>query len=95
MTTASKTQSVPRVYQLQTFVRRHLADTITPVSIYLKVRDHFGSAVLLESTDFRSMENCFSFIGIEPMASFQVQAAQVSYWYPDGQRKQENIDNYT
>ena len=28
---------------------------------------------LLESTDFRSMENCFSFIAVEPIATFKVQ----------------------
>ena len=43
-------------------LRRSLADTLTPVSIYLKVRDHYRQSVLLESNDFRSAENCFSYI---------------------------------
>ena len=58
--------------KLQTVAKRFLADTTTPVSIYLKVRDHFESSLLLESTDFRSAENCFSFICMEPIASFEV-----------------------
>ncbi|MFT5166422.1 MAG: anthranilate synthase component 1 [Saprospiraceae bacterium] len=72
MITASLHQPVQKV-KIQTTVKRLLADTYTPVSIYLKLRDHFGSSVLLESTDFRSMENCFSFIGLDPIATFQVQ----------------------
>jgi anthranilate synthase component I len=72
MTTASIHQPKQKV-KVQTTVKRLLADTYTPVSIYLKLRDHFGSSVLLESTDFRSMENCFSFIGLDPLATFQVQ----------------------
>ena len=58
-------------------IRKHLADTFTPVSIYLKVRDKYREAVLLESTDFRSVENCYSFIGIEPLARFTAQGNTV------------------
>ena len=72
MTTASISQATQKV-KVQTNVKRLLADTYTPVSIYLKLRDHFGSSVLLESSDFRSMENCFSFIGMDALAVFQVQ----------------------
>ena len=39
---------------IKTKVTHLLADTVTPVSIYLKVRDHFNNPVLLESNDFRS-----------------------------------------
>ena len=45
--------------RLRTITKKHLADTFTPVSIYLKVRDQYTESVLLESTDFRSVENCF------------------------------------
>ncbi len=76
MITKSKPQTVQKV-KIQTEVKRLLSDTYTPVSIYLKLRDHFGSSVLLESTDFRSMENCFSFIGVDPLATFQVQKGTI------------------
>ncbi len=72
MISTSVPQSAKKVL-VKTQVKRLLADTYTPVSIYLKLRDHFSGSVLLESTDFRSMENCFSFIGLEPVATFQVQ----------------------
>lgn len=54
-------------------VKRYLADTITPVSLYLRLRDHFRDPVLLESNDFRSKEDCFSFIGLDTLATFEVQ----------------------
>ena len=52
--------------------RRILADIITPVSIYLKVRDIYPNTLLLESSDYHSKENSFSFICMDPVAEFQV-----------------------
>ncbi|RUT79971.1 anthranilate synthase component I family protein [Ancylomarina longa] len=46
-----------------------LADVITPVSMYLKLRDRFPGAILLESSDYHSPENASSFIALEPIAS--------------------------
>ncbi|MCK5134367.1 MAG: anthranilate synthase component I family protein [Bacteroidales bacterium] len=52
--------------------RKILADIITPVSIYLKVRDIYPNSLLLESSDYHSKENSFSFICMDPVAEFQV-----------------------
>lgn len=49
-----------------------LADSLTPVSIYLKVRDLFPNPLLLESNDFHYLENCFSYICLDPVAEFRV-----------------------
>jgi anthranilate synthase component 1 len=49
-----------------------LADVITPVSMYLKLRDRFTGAILLESSDYHSPENASSFIALEPIASIQL-----------------------
>jgi anthranilate synthase component 1 len=49
-----------------------LADLQTPVSIYLKIRDVFPESALLESSDFHGNENSFSFIGLNPLARFEV-----------------------
>ncbi|MEM7037999.1 MAG: anthranilate synthase component I family protein, partial [Bacteroidota bacterium] len=57
---------------IETTVRRLLADTLTPVALYLRLRDRFASPLLLESTDYHSRENCFSFICLEPLAKFIV-----------------------
>ncbi|MDR1129548.1 MAG: anthranilate synthase component I family protein [Prevotellaceae bacterium] len=68
-----------------TAIRRNLlADLQTPVSIYLKVRDMSPQSALLESSDYHSADNSFSFIGVEPIASFSVINGAVNMQYPDG-----------
>ena len=80
--------------KIQTKTRRHLADTFTPVSIYLKVRDQYTESVLLESTDFRSVENCFSFIGIDPIARFVAQGNTVTETFTDGTKEVLTVKKY-
>jgi anthranilate synthase component I len=58
--------------------KKLLADMVTPVSIYLKLRDRFGSPLLLESTDFHARENSRSFICVEPLASVTVRQRLLS-----------------
>lgn len=70
--------------KIRTSVTKHLADIITPVSLYLKVRDHFTQAVLLESNDFSSAEDCFSFIGLQAIAEISVQNREITERLPDG-----------
>ena len=60
------------------------ADLQTPVGIYLKVRDLYPQSVLLESSDYHSSNNSFSYIGIEPIARFSVKDGNVEMQYPDG-----------
>ncbi|MDR0428290.1 MAG: anthranilate synthase component I family protein [Dysgonamonadaceae bacterium] len=60
-----------------------LADLQTPVSIYLKVRDVYPESVLLESSDYHGNENSFSFIGIDPLARFEVTDHQTQITFPD------------
>jgi anthranilate synthase component 1 len=85
--------TVSKKIKITTHVRRHLADTFTPVSIYLKVRDKYTESVLLESTDFRSVENCFSFIGIEPIARFVAQGNTVTETLTDGSKQVLTVGN--
>ncbi|MEL7220685.1 MAG: anthranilate synthase component I family protein [Bacteroidota bacterium] len=69
--------------RLKVEVRRLLADTFTPVSLYLRLRDHYTDPVLLESNDISNKEECFSFIGLETLASFQVKNSVVHTTMPD------------
>lgn len=57
---------------LKTISKEHLADTLTPVSLYLKLRDQFPYSVLLESSDYHGHESSYSFIGFLPLATFKV-----------------------
>ena len=63
--------------KLTTNLVRRLADLETPVSLYLKLRRHFDRPVLLESNDAEGPENNRSVIGLDPLASFQVQNGQL------------------
>lgn len=57
---------------LTTRFKTVLADTYTPVSIYLQVRDVFPNSILLESSDYHGNENSCSYICCKPIASFIV-----------------------
>ncbi|NNM10082.1 MAG: anthranilate synthase component I family protein, partial [Flavobacteriaceae bacterium] len=49
-------------YNLTTYSGKLLADTLTPVSVYLRLRDKYPNSLLLESSDYRANDNTFSFI---------------------------------
>jgi len=49
-----------------------LSDTVTPVGLYLKLRDKFQPSFLLESSDYHGNDNNFSFICLNPLLSFVV-----------------------
>jgi len=74
-----------QTYSLHTQYRKRLADTITPVSIYLQVRDRFTNPILLESSDYRGQDNSYSYICFNPLASFSFTAGKVLEKMPDGQ----------
>jgi len=71
-------------YKLQTNYKKILADTITPVSIYLKIRDTFPNSILLESSDYHGSENSFSYVCCNPIASITVKDQSVTETFPDG-----------
>ncbi|MFD1000860.1 anthranilate synthase component I family protein [Ohtaekwangia kribbensis] len=78
-------------YTLTTYTKKLLADTLTPVNIYLKLRDVFAGSILLESSDYHGHENSLSFICCDPIASFQVVDNEASIQYPDGAAEQIKI----
>ena len=80
---------------IKTNIRRRLADMVTPVSLYLKIREHYDQTVLLESNDFRSAQNCFSFIGIDPIAGFKVQNGRLETTLPNGEKEEQYLQQYT
>ncbi len=78
-------------YKLKTSSKKLLADTLTPVNIYLKIRDVYAGSILLESSDYHGHENSLSFICCDPIASFQVKGTAAEVRYPDGGIKRETI----
>ncbi|MDT7833517.1 anthranilate synthase component I family protein [Flavobacteriaceae bacterium S356] len=57
---------------IKTISRKRIADTITPVGLYLRFRDKYANTLLLESSDYHSKEESFSFICIEPILTMKV-----------------------
>lgn len=78
-------------YSIDTYSKKLLSDTLTPVNIYLKVRDVFAGSILLESSDYHGQENSLSMICCSPMASFKVKGNRVESRFPDGKIKIEDF----
>ena len=73
-----------KTFSLYTHYKKILADTITPVSIYLKIRDKFPNSILLESSDYHANDNSFSYICFNPIASIKVSGDTIEQTFPDG-----------
>jgi anthranilate synthase component 1 len=78
-------------FNFKTRSKKLLADTLTPVNIYLKLRDVFAASILLESSDYHGHENSLSFICCESLASFQVANEQIEVRLPDGTKTTQSI----
>lgn len=70
-------------FKLNVSYKKLLADTTTPVSIYLRLRDVFPNSLLLESSDYHSRENSTSYVCCDPVASISVTKGKLSKSYPD------------
>lgn len=82
-------------YTLKTHSKKILADTITPVSVYLRLRDRFPNSLLLESSDYRANDNTFSYICCKPIASITVKDEIITESFPDGKTTTTSIDSTT
>lgn len=79
-------------YTLKTYSKKILADTITPVSVYLKIRDKYPNSILLESSDYHANDNSFSYICCNPIASIKVKDEKINKEFPDGSTEELDID---
>lgn len=82
-------------YQLETHFKKILADTITPVSVYLKIRDRFPNSILLESSDYHANDNSFSYICCNPIASIKIENEVIVQQFPDGTSEETKIKKNT
>jgi anthranilate synthase component 1 len=77
-------------YKINTSYKKRLADTTTPVSIYLRLRDVFPNTILLESSDYHSRENSVSYVCAQPVAGIVLNDGLLSAYYPDGKKEDKN-----
>ncbi|TDO03930.1 anthranilate synthase component I family protein [Sunxiuqinia elliptica] len=81
---------------VQVNVRKILADTLTPVSVYLKFRELFPNSILLESSDYHGNENAYSFICIKPLACFTADQGLITTELQGKQLAQKEVaDHHT
>ncbi|HBK82295.1 MAG TPA: anthranilate synthase component I [Flavobacterium sp.] len=81
-----------KTYKLTTHFKQILADTLTPVSVYLKIRDKFPNSILLESSDYHANDNSFSYICFNPIASIKIEDNVIEKHYPDNTSTQHLIN---
>lgn len=84
-----------KTYKLRTQYKQILADTITPVSVYLKIRDKYANSLLLESSDYHGNDNSFSYICCNPIASIKIENEIVFQSFPDETKTQIQIEGQT
>jgi anthranilate synthase component 1 len=65
--------------QVRIHRKQVLADTVTPVGLYLRLRDRYPGAVLLEGADNAEGKNGSSFIGIQPQAEIIVENGTIRF----------------
>jgi len=71
-------------FKVITTSKKRLADTVTPVGIFLKLRNQFKNTVMLESADYHGKEHGYSHIACDPVASIVIDKDIVTQNFPDG-----------
>jgi anthranilate synthase component 1 len=61
-----------------------IADLVTPVSVYLKMRDRFPNTLLLESSDYHGSNNSMSYICFDEIATIEVNKGIITKCFPGG-----------
>ena len=70
-----------------------VADLITPVSIYLKIRDQYPNAILLESSDYHGNRNSMTYICFEMISVIRASKGNVQITFPGGEKESIEIKN--
>ncbi len=71
------------------------ADTLTPVGVYLRLRDVYPGSLLLECTDFSSRSNAFSYVCIDPVMGIEVTEQNIRKYFPGGKEEYLPLNNVT
>lgn len=73
----------PKRINIRIATKNIMGDVHSPVSVYLKLRQHYSELALLESNDFAKKENCNSFVAVDPISSIRVWNDRAELQFPD------------
>jgi anthranilate synthase component 1 len=62
--------------------KKIISDTITPVGVFLNLRDKYPNLVMLESSDYHGEEHNYSYLGFDPVAGMRLDDAGFHIQYP-------------
>jgi anthranilate synthase component I len=79
-------------FKFNTVYKKIISDMLTPVSIYLRLRERFPGTILLESSDYHGDEHNYSYICFDPIAGFKVENNIFVAGYPDNTVSSANLD---
>ncbi len=81
-----------KVLKFKTISKKQLADTITPVGMYSKIRDKYANSLLLESSDYHSKEESFTFICVEPIVTLIANNNSFAFIYKNQELDKKEIN---
>lgn len=68
--------------KLNNYHKKIFADTITPVEVYLKIRDVYPNSLLLENSDYMLANNNYSFICFNQIGYIKIKNNEITFSYP-------------
>ena len=68
--------------KLNNYHKKIFADTITPVEVYLKIRDIYPNSLLLENSDYMLANNNYSFICFNQIGYIKIKNNKITFSYP-------------
>jgi len=71
--------------RIRSSIKKMPGDLVTPVGLYLKLRDKYPNALLLESSDHNKKQNSFSYICLDPLAGFRADRHKTVTVLPNGE----------
>lgn len=80
-------------YLIKSETRELAADTLTPVGVYLRLRDVYPGSLLLECTDYSSRANAFSYVCINPVLGIEVNENGITEYFPCGKEERRDRQN--
>jgi len=81
-----------KTIKINTYSKKIIADTITPVEVYLKIRDSYPNSILLESSDYMQAGNNYSFICFNQTGSFEVKNHVINQKLPGNKSETIKMD---